>query len=107
MCSSDLVPNPQTRALGLRVPSAIGDFLILRALRESHGCALAVTEDEWAQGQVWFGCDLGLFSSPEGGAAVAGLRKAVAAGIVARDEHVVVFNTGSGFKYPPSTWPQP
>ncbi len=101
------VENPQTAALGLRVPAALGDFLILRALRASGGCALAVEEEEWAEGQSWLGSDLGLFASPEGGAAIAALRKALAAGLVKPAERVVVFNTGSGFKYPPATWPRP
>lgn len=98
--------NPHTGALGLRVPSAVGDFLILRAIRESKGEAIAVREDDWADGQRLLGRMLGLFASPEGGAAIAGLRKAVEQGIVSPDERVVVFNTGSGYKYPSSAWPR-
>jgi len=101
------VADPRTAALGLRVPGAIGDFLILRALRETGGTAVAVTEEEWASGQSWLAADCGLFPSPEGGAAIAGLKKAVAAGSVKPSDRVVVFNTGSGFKYPPVTWPTP
>lgn len=99
------VKDPCTAALGLRVPAAIGDFLILRALRESHGCALTVTEEEWANGQSWLAADLGLFASPEGGAALAATKQAVESGVVDPDDKIVVFNTGSGFKYPPATWP--
>jgi len=101
------VADPQTAALGLRVPGAIGDFLILRALRETGGTAVAVTEEEWAVGQSWLAADCGLFPSPEGGAAIAGLMKTIDAGSVKPSDTIVVFNTGSGFKYPPATWPKP
>lgn len=100
------VAQPQTAALGLRVPGAVGDFLILRALRESRGLAVSVTEEEWAAGQGWLATDAGLFASPEGGAAIAGLHHAVVQGFVTEHDKVVVFNTGSGFKYPPATWPR-
>ncbi|HEX9750548.1 MAG TPA: threonine synthase [candidate division Zixibacteria bacterium] len=100
------VSNPSTSALGLRVPSAIGDFLILRAIRQSRGWAVAVTEEQWAEGQSWLASDAGLFASPEGGAAVAGLYQAVARAKVSSTDRVVVFNTGSGFKYPPSVHPR-
>jgi len=101
------ISAPRTGALGLRVPQAIGDFLVLSALRESGGNALTVSEDEWAAGQAWLAADMGLFASPEGGAAVAAARKAVTAGIIGPNDRVVIFNTGSGYKYPPSTWPRP
>ncbi|GAB4325235.1 MAG: threonine synthase [Candidatus Zixiibacteriota bacterium] len=99
-------PDPKTAALGLRVPSAVGDFLILRAIRQSQGAAIAVSEDDWRAGQIWLGEDLGLFASPEDGAAVAGLKAALESGLVGENDRVVVFNTGSGYKYPPSTWPR-
>jgi threonine synthase len=98
--------NPRTEALGLRVPSAVGDILILRAIRESGGAAIAVGESEWAEGQSFLAKTLGLFASPEGGAAIAGLRRAVERKIVSKSDRVVIFNTGSGYKYPPSTWPR-
>jgi threonine synthase len=101
------VADPQTSALGLRVPSAVGDFLILRALRETGGTAISVAEEEWAEGQSHLAQDQGLFASPEGGAAVAALRQALNSGVVSPSDRVVVFNTGSGFKYPSSTWPRP
>ncbi|MEW5874899.1 MAG: threonine synthase [Candidatus Zixiibacteriota bacterium] len=104
--TADAVDNPHTAALGLRVPSAVGDILILRALRESEGAALAVEESEWAEGQSLLASTLGLFASPEGGAAVAGLRQGLSRGIVSTQDRVVIFNTGSGYKYPPSTWPR-
>ena len=104
--TAEPVMDAKTAALGLRVPGAVGDFLILRALRESKGYAIAVSEAEWAEGQAWLARDAGLFPSPEGGAAVSALRAAIAGGIVHPDDKVVVFNTGSGFKYPPSAWPR-
>jgi len=106
MDTAEPVTNPRTAALGLRVPGAVGDFLMLRSIRESGGCALAVTEQEWAEGQAWLAKDAGLFASPEGGAAVAATRKLLAQELVSADDRVVVFNTGSGFKYSPSTWPR-
>ncbi len=99
-------PNPQTAALGLRVPSAIGDFLILRAIRDSKGLAISVSEDEWQTGSSWIAADTGIFTCPEGGATVAALRKLSERGLVSPSEKIVLFNTGTGFKYPPSTWPQ-
>jgi threonine synthase len=99
-------PNPHTAALGLRVPSAIGDFLILRAIRESNGCAISVSEDDWRLGSEYLAHDTGIFSSPEGGATVAACIKLRDRGLISASETVVLFNTGTGFKYPPSTWPQ-
>jgi threonine synthase len=89
----------RTVAHGLRVPKALGDFLILRALRESHGAAVAVSEPEIIQGVKDASASEGLFMAPEGGACVAALRKLKASGHVSPDDSVVVFNTGTGFKY--------
>jgi threonine synthase len=89
----------RTLALGIRVPKAIGDFLILRALRESHGSAVSVSEEEIIQGVRDAGAAEGLFMAPEGGACVAALRKLKASGHLSADDSVVVFNTGTGFKY--------
>jgi threonine synthase len=89
----------QTVAAGLRVPRAIGDFLILRALRESHGAAVAVSDAEIVQGVKEASATEGLFMAPEGGACVAALRKLKASGHLSADDTVVVFNTGTGFKY--------
>jgi threonine synthase len=88
-----------THAHGLRVPKALGDFLILRAVKESGGTAVAVTEAEIIQGVKDVSAAEGLFVAPEGGACVAALRKLQAAGQVTPAESVVVFNTGTGFKY--------
>lgn len=91
--------NATTLAHGLRVPKALGDFLILRALRESHGAAVAVSEQEIVQGVKDAAATEGLFVAPETGACVAALRKLKASGHLSADESVVVFNTGTGFKY--------
>jgi len=88
-----------THAHGLRVPKALGDFLILRALRESHGSAVAVSEHEIVQGVKDAAATEGLFVAPETGACVAALRKLKASGHLSADESVVLFNTGTGFKY--------
>jgi threonine synthase len=91
--------NARTHAHGLRVPKAIGDFLMLRALRESHGAGVAVSEAEIVAGTKDAAAAEGLFMAPEGGACVAALRKLVASGHLAEADTVVLFNTGTGFKY--------
>jgi threonine synthase len=89
----------QTLAHGLRVPKALGDFLILRALHESHGAGIAVSDDEIIRGVRDAASTEGLFMAPEGGACVSALRKLKASGHVTPDDSVVLFNTGTGFKY--------
>jgi threonine synthase len=91
--------NAATMAAGLRVPSAVGDALMLRALRDSEGTAVAVSEAELLWGVKEIGQSEGLFVCPEGGAALAGLRRLVEQGWIDREERVVLFNTGSGLKY--------
>jgi threonine synthase len=88
-----------TMAAGLRVPSAVGDALMLRALRDSEGTAVAVSEEEIVSGVRHLGQYEGIFACPEGGAALAGLRRLVEQGWVDREERVVLFNTGSALKY--------
>jgi threonine synthase len=91
--------NASTLAHGIRVPRAIGDFLMLRALRESHGAGIAVSDDEIVQGVKEASATEGMFMAPEGGACVAALRKLKASGHLSPDDTIVVFNTGTGFKY--------
>ena len=91
--------NAHTIASGLRVPKAIGDFLILKILRESNGGALAVDDKEMIRGAREVGATEGLFICPEGGACFAALKLLRSAGKIASGERVVVFNTGSGIKY--------
>jgi threonine synthase len=88
-----------TIASGLRVPKAIGDFLILDAIRDSQGAAIAVTDEELVAGARELARREGIFASPEGGACVPALRKLIERGKVKPDERVVLFNTGAGIKY--------
>lgn len=92
-------PNAATVASGLRVPRAIGDFLILDALRASGGTAIAVTDEELIAATREIGASEGLFVAPEGAACLPALRKLLAAGAIKTDERVVLFNTGGGVKY--------
>jgi threonine synthase len=92
--------RPRTYASGLRVPSAVGDRLILRALRESKGTAIAVGDEQMAAGQLEMARGEGVFPAPEGGATLAALRRLIDDGSVAPGDRVVLFNTGSGLKYP-------
>ncbi|HKP45463.1 MAG TPA: threonine synthase [Pyrinomonadaceae bacterium] len=96
---ADEFPNAATVASGLRVPKAIGDFLILDALRESGGTAVAVTDDELIAATKEIGAAEGIFCAPEGAACLPALRKLIDAELVEKDERVVLFNTGSGIKY--------
>ena len=91
--------NPKTSALGLRVPSAVGDFLILNSIRESEGVALSVTDDELMYGVKQIGSSEGIFSAPEGGATVAALPRLLDLGIIKPKDRIVLFITGSGLKY--------
>lgn len=88
-----------TRAAGLRVPQAIGDFLILEILRQSGGTAVAVTDEEMLAEARAMGRSEGLFVCPEGGATLAALKKLIRSGFVRASDEVVLFNTGSGLKY--------
>ena len=88
-----------TRASGLRVPKAIGDFLMLDLLRKSGGGAVAVSDDAMLAAVREVGAAEGVFAAPEGAACYAALNKLLNAGIVRPDETTVLFNTGSGLKY--------
>jgi threonine synthase len=92
-------PNARTCASGLRVPKAIGDFLILKILRESNGGAVAIDDEEMIRVSREVGASEGLFVCPEAAACFAALKALRAAGKLASDERVVIFNTGSGVKY--------
>ncbi len=96
---SDFWEGADTLAAGLRVPKALGDFLILRAIRESGGTALAVSDTEIMDAVGLMARKEGVFACPEGAATLAALRRMVEDGEVARGERVVLFNTGSGLKY--------
>src|SRR5450759_3069300 len=96
---ADEFPNAQTTASGLRVPKAIGDFLILDALRSSVGTAFAGTDEELIAATKESGAAEGIFCAPEGAACLPALGKLLADESVQPDERVVLFNTGSGVKY--------
>jgi threonine synthase len=88
-----------TIADGLRVPAAVGDFLILRALRESGGTAIAVPDEEMMEAARLIGRTQGIFACPEGAATLAACQHLRGQGWIADDELVVLFNTGTGLKY--------
>src|SRR2546425_903488 len=96
---ADEFPNAQTTASGLRVPKAIGDFLIIDALRASGGTAIAVTDEELIDATKEIGAAEGIFCAPEGAACLPALKKLISEGSVKPDDRVVLFNTGSGVKY--------
>ena len=96
---ADEFRDAATVASGLRVPKAIGDFLILDALRKSGGTAIAVSDDELLAAVAEIGAKEGLFVAPEGAACLPALRKLIQRGDVDRNEEVVLFNTGAGIKY--------
>jgi threonine synthase len=91
--------NAATVATGIRVPKAVGDFLILRAVRDSGGAAIAVAEAKIMQAVADAARVDGFLLCPEGGAVLAGWRKALENGLVGRDERVLLFNCANGNKY--------
>jgi threonine synthase len=97
---ADLWKDAHTVAAGIRVPVAIGDFLILRAVRESNGFAVAVDDDRIEAGRVDVAREEGLLLCPEGAATYAAYKQELASGRIGRDERVVLFNCGNGLKYP-------
>jgi threonine synthase len=91
--------NASTVADGLRVPRAIGDFLILRAVRESGGTALAVADRDMVAGMLSIGRHAGVSAAPEGGAALIAIQRLAASGRIKASDRVVLFNTGGALKY--------
>jgi threonine synthase len=91
--------NASTIAAGLRVPSVFADRLILRAVRESGGSGISVSDDEIRSAQVDFATQEGLLACPEGAATLAGLRKLIDDKMISAEERVVLFNTAAGLKY--------
>ncbi len=96
---SEFWENASTVASGLRVPKPLGDFLILNAVRESGGTAIAVSDRELIDAGVALATDEGLFIAPEGAACVSALQKLLASGFLSPEERIVIYNTGSGVKY--------
>jgi threonine synthase len=98
--------DAQTVAAGIRVPGAIGDFLMLRAIRESNGFAIAVDDDAILAARDEVASAEGLLMCPEGAATYAAYKTALAVGRVSPDESAVLFNCAIGVKYPlPSAAP--
>ena len=96
---SELWQHARTVADGLRVPKAIGDFLVLRAVRESGGTAIAVSDADMVRAMRELGGREGISAAPEGGAALHALRVLLEDGRVRPEETVVLFNTGGALKY--------
>ena len=97
--ASEFWEGAETLAAGLRVPKAIGDFLVLKAVRESNGTCLAVSDpDLLAAGRLLAESE-GLFVAPEGAACFAGLQQLLENGFLKKDEEIVIYNTGTGLKY--------
>jgi threonine synthase len=93
------IENAYTVASGLRVPRAIGDFIMLDILHKSGGSAVAVTDRQLIDAVKEIGSAEGIFAAPEGAACLPALRRLLDSGEVRRDERVVLFNTGAGVKY--------
>ena len=93
------VPNPHTLAAGLRVPKAVGDFIMLDILRKSGGTAVSVTDDALIAAVREIGATEGIFAAPEGAACLPALKALLERGEVDRTDRIVLFNTGSGLKY--------
>ena len=96
---SEFYQNASTIASGLRVPKALGDFLVLRAVRESGGTAVTVSDDETMQATERLAESEGLFVAPEGGACIAALKKLRKSGFLGKNDRILIYNTGSGYKY--------
>jgi threonine synthase len=97
--SSEFWQGAHTVASGLRVPKALGDFLVLRAVRESNGIAVSVSDEQMMDSALLLAEREGVFAAPEGGACVAAARHLLETGFLKPQERIVLFNTGSGLKY--------
>jgi threonine synthase len=97
--ASEMWPNASTLAAGLRVPKAYGDFIILDVIRQSGGTAVAVSDDDIMAAVKKLATQEGIFAAPEGGAALAAYEALLQQGFLKDSDEVVLFNTGSGYKY--------
>ena len=97
--TSKMWPDAHTLAAGLRVPKAYGDFIILDIVRKSSGTAIAVSDDAIMAAAKEMASVEGIFPAPEGGAALAAYQQLLASGFLTANDRVVLFNTGSGYKY--------
>jgi threonine synthase len=96
---STFFENAHTVAAGLRVPKALGDFLVLEGVRESGGTAIAVTDDEMLDAGIQLASEEGIYAAPEGAACVSAAQKLLASGFLKPTDRIVLYNTGSGLKY--------
>jgi threonine synthase len=96
---SEFWQNATTVAAGLRVPKPLGDFLIMDAVQESGGAAIAVSDNELIDAGIRLAEDEGIFVAPEGAACLPALEKLLKSGLLSPEEEVVIYNTGSGLKY--------
>jgi threonine synthase len=97
--ASEFWDGAATVASGLRVPKAVGDYLILQAVRESGGTAVSVTDAEMMHACENLATREGLFVAPEGGACIAALKKLRRSGFLKHNDRILIYNTGSGYKY--------
>jgi threonine synthase len=104
---SEFWPDSTTAAFGINVPKALGDFLVLKAVYETEGAAVAVSDEEMSLEQQRIARLEGSFICPEGAAAFAAARKLALSGWISEGERVVVLNTGAGIKYPDSVQVNP
>ena len=96
---SEFWHGAHTAASGLRVPKAFGDFLVLRAVRDSGGTAVSVTDHDMMRACEELAAKEGLFVAPEGGVCIAALKKLRQSGFLGRADRILIYNTGSGYKY--------
>lgn len=96
---SQFFEGARTVSSGLRVPKPLGDFLILRAVRESGGTAIAVSDAESLDAGIELASREGIFIAPEGAACIAALKKLLASGFLKPEQRMVIYNTGAGVKY--------
>jgi threonine synthase len=97
--ASEFWRDAYTVASGLRVPKALGDFLVLRAIYESEGKAVSVSDEDMLDAGHELASSEGIFPAPEGGACVAAVKDLLRTGFLSADDQIVIFNTGSGLKY--------
>jgi threonine synthase len=97
---SKFFEDAHTLAAGLRVPKPLGDFLVLNAVRESGGTAIAVSDEDMMNAGVQLASEEGIFAAPEGAACVAAAQKLLECGFLKQTDRIVLYNTGSGLKYP-------
>jgi threonine synthase len=97
---STFFEGAHTVASGLRVPKPLGDFLVLNAVRESGGTAIAVSDDDMLTAGVQLATDEGIYAAPEGAACVVAAQRLLESGFLKQTDRIVLYNTGSGLKYP-------